>query len=71
MLRQFEQALRPPRPLAAIEAPPRQQQLLFRTTREIQEEEDNYASVTRATPINQNGGRFDQNEVRGLISQRL
>jgi hypothetical protein len=72
MLRQFEQALRPPRPLAAIEAPTRRVELPWRTNgRNQQEKEADYASVMLAAPINQNGGRFDQNEVRGLISQRL
>ncbi|PMD31234.1 hypothetical protein L207DRAFT_591702 [Hyaloscypha variabilis F] len=72
MLRQFEQALRPPRPLAAIEAPPRQVALPWQTNGQNQHEKDaDYASVTRAAHVNQNGGRFDQNEVRGLISQRL
>ena len=72
MLRQFEQALRPPRPLAAIEAPPRQVALPWRTDGQDQQDKDaEYASVTRAGPTNQDGGRFDQNEVRGLISQRL
>ena len=72
MLRQFEQALRPPRPLAAIEAPPRRAELPWQANGQNQQERDaEYTSVTRAAPINQDGGRFDQNEVRGLISQRL
>jgi hypothetical protein len=72
MLRQFEQALRPPRPLAAIEAPPRQSALPWqRIERNEQKNEAEYASVTRADPINEDGGRFDRDEVRGLISQRL
>jgi hypothetical protein len=72
MLRQFEQALRPPRPLAAIEPPPRQAALPWQTNgQNRQEREAEYASVTGAAPVNQDGGRFDQNEVRGLISQRL
>lgn len=71
MLRQFEQALRPPRPLA-IEAPPRQVALPWQTNGQNQQEQEaHYASVTRAAPTSQDGGRFDRDEVRGLISQRL
>lgn len=70
MLRQFEQALRPPRPLAVV--PPRQISLPWQTNGQNEhEKEAEYASVTRAAPMNQDGGRFDRDEVRGLISQRL
>ncbi len=71
MLRQFDQALRPPRPFAAIEAPPGQVDMPWRTNRQTQDEEAQYSSVTQAAPPSQGGSRFDQNEMRGLISQRL
>jgi len=69
MLRQFEQALRPPRPIRALEDAPRE--LGLRWQRAQQREEAEYASITRAAPSREHAGTFDQSEIRGLISQRL
>ena len=68
MLRQFEQALRPPQPLEAIEGPPSRTALTFRPGSHHEDAE--YAAIL-PTPYNRDAGPFDQNEIRGLISRRL
>jgi hypothetical protein len=68
MLRQFEQALRPPQPLQALEGPPSRATLPFRPRSHHEDAE--YAAIL-PTPYNRDAGPFDQNEIRGLISRRL
>jgi len=69
MLRHFEQALRPPQPLQAIEGPPSRVALPWRPRSPHENAE--YAAVSPAAPYNRDAGPFDQNEIRGLISRRL
>lgn len=69
MLRQFDQALRPPQPLQAIEAPRREAGLPWHP--ENHNDQAEYASVSPATLYDNDAGPFDQNEIRGLISRRL
>ncbi|KAF4612604.1 hypothetical protein G7Y89_g15575 [Cudoniella acicularis] len=69
MLRQFDQALRPPEPLRTIENAPGMHTLPWQQNSPIGEAE--YAMVSPNTPYDQEAGPFDQNEIRGLISRRL
>ncbi|TVY83651.1 hypothetical protein LSUE1_G001987 [Lachnellula suecica] len=69
MLRQFEQALRPPQPLGALEGPSRRAGLPW-SPRSYHDNAE-YAAVSPAVTYNQAASPFDQNEIRGLISMRL
>lgn len=68
MLRQFDQALRPPQPLQAIDAPRREGGQPWHSEHHNPAD---YACVSPATSYDHNAGLFDQNEIRGLISRRL
>ncbi|KAH8649682.1 hypothetical protein BGZ60DRAFT_198404 [Tricladium varicosporioides] len=65
MLRQFDQALRPPEPFRAIEGTSQQDSLLWRANNHQAE----YATAP-SSRVNNQDGPFD-NDTRGLISRRL
>lgn len=66
MLRQFDQALRPPEPLRAIEGASHRESLLWR----INDSQAEYATIPPPATNNREDGPFD-NDIRGLISRRL
>lgn len=71
MLRQFERALRPPQPIVGLlEDAPGQVEPPW-STRRRQHEEAEYATIASTRHQSQESGAFGQEEVRGLISQRL
>ncbi|KAH6690219.1 hypothetical protein BKA61DRAFT_715633 [Leptodontidium sp. MPI-SDFR-AT-0119] len=69
ILRQFEQALHPPQPIRAIEGRSHAIELPWQNRPRLQENE--YAAVLPQNTQGEDQGAFQQNEVRGLISQRL
>lgn len=71
MLRQFERALRPPQPIVGLLEDTSEQVELPWSTRRRQHEEAQYARIASTRHQSQDSGAFGQEEVRGLISQRL
>ncbi|CAG8952957.1 hypothetical protein HYFRA_00007673 [Hymenoscyphus fraxineus] len=69
LLRQFDQALRPPQPLLAIEA--RRHEVGLPWHSESHNHQAELARVSPNTLHDSNAGHFDQNEVRDYISRRL
>ncbi|KAH7364643.1 hypothetical protein BKA65DRAFT_142626 [Rhexocercosporidium sp. MPI-PUGE-AT-0058] len=69
ILRQFEQALHPPQPIRAIENRGHAVELPWQNQPRLQENE--YAAIIPPNTGSGVEGAFHQNEIRGLISQRL
>ncbi|CZT47244.1 uncharacterized protein RSE6_07783 [Rhynchosporium secalis] len=69
ILRQFEQALQPPKPIGAIEDCSHTVQLPWQTRPRLAENE--YAAVLPPKTRNQDQGVFSHDEGSGLISRRL
>lgn len=69
ILRQFEHALEPPRPIRAIENTHRGSELPWENQRRL--EEAQYATLPPPALSIQETGRFEQDEVRDLMTQRL
>ncbi|KAK0102538.1 hypothetical protein ONS95_006151 [Cadophora gregata] len=69
ILRQFEQALHPPQPIRAIEQGTQAAELPWQNTPRLGETE--YAAILPPNTPCQDQEVLQQNEVRGLISQRL